>query len=160
MRAIVPDVDLVFNAWRSRRPNPNLVSLTDSRRTAIRARLREHPAEHLIVLIEYAHESLTGEARFWRGDSEDGREYMDLINLFRANKCAARVERAWAWKHGLRGAPRDVEAQHGVEDVPDVNLGPMAAFRGSTGPVAPARPRLGPAQGQPVIGRVMRRGKA
>lgn len=151
----VDEVLVVFDAWRRRRPNPTLVSLTKARDAAIRARLQEHSVVQLVVLVEYAHDARTGEARFWQGDSEDGREYLDLVNLLRASKCAGRVERAWAWKHGLQGAPRDVEAQHGVEEVPDVNLGPMAAFRG--GPATPAVQRLPPQGTQPVVMRIPKR---
>ncbi len=147
-------VQQVFAAWRALRPNPGLVVLTPARSSAIRARLRDgHTVEQLVALVQYAHHGDSNEARWWRGDNPDGREYVDLVNLLRAGKTAARVERAWAWLHQLPGAPRPGEAQHVAEDVPDVNLGPMAAFRGPA-PGAPLPPRCT----QPVVGRLPRRG--
>lgn len=147
-------VQAVFAAWQATRPNPQLVVLTQARASAVRARLREgHTVEQLVALVEYAHRGDSNEARWWRGDNPEGREYTDLVNLLRASKTAPRVERAWAWKHGLAGAPQPGSAQYEAdEDVPDVNLGPMAAFRGSHPAAPPAR--LPPRGEQPVIGRV------
>jgi hypothetical protein len=112
----------VFEAWRRHRPNPGRVKLTPARASVIRARLRDHHSvEELSLLVgEYAHEADTKEATWWRGDNPEGTEYLDIINLLRSSKTAGRVERAWEWKHGQQGT--------GVE--PDVDLGPMALFRG------------------------------
>ena len=151
-------VQAVYSTWRALRPNPQLVVLTPARASAIRARLREgHTMAQLVALVVYAHQGDSNEARWWRGDNPEGREYMDLVNLLRATKTAARVERAWAWFYELAGAPQPGSAQYEADgDVPDANLGPMAAFRGTHPTTQPAR--LPPARsGQPVIGRVPKR---
>ena len=134
-------VQEVFSEWQRHRPNPARVKLTPARASVIRARLRDgHTAEELSLLVgEYAHEAETKEATWWRGDNPEGTEYLDLINLLRSSKTAGRVERAWAWKHGQR---QEVE-------VPELSLGPMAAFRGVGAPVAATVPSR--------VGRVLRR---
>lgn len=156
-------VQAVFSAWRGYRPNPDRVLLTDARRKAITARLRDgHTADELVVLVgAYAHHADTDEARWWRGDNPDGREYLDLVNLLRTSKTAGRVERALRW------AEQSGDDQ--VAEVPDVNLGPMAVLLGHgeaeypdrlvhvAGPSQEATRQRPPARVQPVRGRVLRR---
>lgn len=146
-----PNVQAVFEGWKNRRPNPSLLVLTEAREAIIKARLREHTVEQLLLLIEYAHEATTGETRFWQGENDNKREYLDLTNLLIKAKTAQRVENAYAWKHGLQGAPKSVGSRYETEEVPDLNLGWRGRMQAATPGLPPAK------TGQPVIGRVVRR---
>lgn len=98
MQATGEDIQRVWEEWRDRRDKPALCRFTEERRELIERRLRSFSADDLVMLIEYACEADTVEARFWRGDNGRHREYLDLENLLRAGKIAGRVERAFAWK--------------------------------------------------------------
>ena len=93
------EINEVFEFWRARRPQPKRCILTDDRADLIRKRLeRGYTVQDLIVLIEYAYESDSPEARCWRGDNSRRRTYLGLDNLLRAGKLADRIENAHNWR--------------------------------------------------------------
>ena len=90
----------VFEAWRVRQPSPGRVTLTEERRKTIGARLRRgFDADDLVLLVQYAYEADTDEARFWRADNAPPgtRQYLGLDNLLRVSKLSDRIDRAHAW---------------------------------------------------------------
>lgn len=116
----------VFACWRDYRPNPSYCRLTTARRKLIRARLNDYTAEDLCVLMRYAHEADTAEARFWRGQNDRRAEYLDLVNLLRVSKLDGRVERALLW--------RDEQEQATAHEAAGLDLGPMGVLlRGPRG---------------------------
>jgi len=84
----------------------------------IGARLKdEYTVEDLVVVIKYAFESTEAGPRFWRGENDQRRKYLDLTNLFRIGKLASRVEAAQNWQLDMK------------EDEQD-NYGPFKLIRG------------------------------
>ena len=112
------DAEMVFEAWRSHRPNPAYCRLTAGRRKLISTRLRIFSAHALCALIRYAFEANTSEARFWRGDNPQKQDYTGLTNLFRVTKMDDRIERACLW----------IDDQPTGEVEEGIDLGPMGAW--------------------------------
>lgn len=123
MKATTKDVQAVFEAWRKYQANPKICRLTDSRKKLIRARLKEFEPDDLILLIEYVFEGQDGFCKWMRGDNPSKRKYLDLANLFRTTKAAARVEQAYEWKQNL-------QAKQGESNNSGLDLGFMGAIRG------------------------------
>lgn len=92
------DVERVWREWAGRQQRPDLVRLTAERRKLIGARLRlGYSAEDLVALVRYAYEADEPGPRFWRGENESRRTYLDLENLLRVGKLGDRVPRARLW---------------------------------------------------------------
>jgi len=150
-------VTRVWEAWRERQARPEICRLTDDRKRLIKSRIREYSADDLIAVIDYAYDAEEPGPRFWRGENADSRTYLDLDNLYRVGKLAARVEAARLWQSGGSADP-----EGGPEGTGAVNLGPMAAFQGRGGDLpsrhpSPARPA--PRASQPLQARSFRRGR-
>lgn len=111
------DIQRVFTLWKSYRPRPELCRLTGNRRKLIRTRLKDWTPEDLCVLVRYANEADTSEARFWRGQNDRGQEYLDLVNLLRGTKMDGRVERAHLWA--------DEQDRRTKDEDEGLDLGPM-----------------------------------
>jgi len=114
------DVEDVFELWRSYRPSPSLCRLTPPRRKLIKTRLKSYSSKDLCVLIKYAFESESSEARFWRGENNRRQEYTGLTNLFRVTKIDDRLERALLWDADENRDSREEEA--------GIDLGPMGMW--------------------------------
>ena len=144
------EVNRVWEAWRERQARPDFCRLTDDRKRLIRSRLREYSVDDLIAVIDYAYDADEAGPRFWRGENADSRTYLDLDNLFRVGKLAARVEAARLWQ----GGDGEGSQEGGPEGTGAVNLGPMGAFHGygDTPSGRAARPV------QPLQARSIRRG--
>jgi len=161
------EIQKIFDAWKKHRPSPNAVILTEARKKVIRARLADgFSADQLALVVgDYAHLADTNEARFWRGENQQGTEYLDLsMNLLRPQKIAKRVENALAWKAGGALVNGEFTEDASIADVPDVNLGWQGVFHGHPPPAAapapkpPARPNPPPPVAtQPV--RISTRGR-
>ena len=107
----VPEVEIlkVFEAWAKLQRRPERVRLREDRRRLIRDRIaRGYEASELALLVRYAYEADTAEARFWRGENADKRSYLGLDNLFRIGKLADRVDRALDWEEALKEPDEDV----------------------------------------------------
>jgi hypothetical protein len=91
------DAKVVFEAWQEYQVNPFRCRLTTRRRKLINARLKEHPPEELVALVQWAYESDDAAARWLRGENDRRQAYLDLENLFRVSKTAPRAERAMEW---------------------------------------------------------------
>ena len=112
------ETEKVFNAWKVRQKRPQLCRLTKERRKLIKRAFNDgFSADDLVALIEYAYESKDPGPRFWRGENQQKRVYLDLVNLFRINKIAGRVEEALNWKLDLDQEEED-------------NYGPFRLIRG------------------------------
>lgn len=92
------EIQRVFEAWRDRQTKPERIKLVPDRASLIAKRLGSYTADDLVMLIRYAFEADVPEARFWRGDSPDGRVYLGLDNLLRIGKLADRIDRAREWE--------------------------------------------------------------
>lgn len=102
------EIEEVFEEWKLNQKRPDMCRLTDDRIDLIRSRLgRGYSVEDLLVLFDYAWESDSPEARYWRGDNPRRRTYLDLANLLRSTKLAARVEAARNWKMDQRERTTD-----------------------------------------------------
>lgn len=98
------DVSILYEAWRSRQPRPDLVRFTAERRRLISARLRlGYSLTDLLALVRYMYESDDDRPRFCRGENDEGRTYLDLENLLRVSKLGERVPLALAWLEGVDG---------------------------------------------------------
>lgn len=111
----------VFEVWKKYRPRPELCRFTSDRKKLIQDRLKlGYTSDDLITLIRYVNEAEAGFPRWMRGDNPKNRQYLDLTNLFRKEKLAARVEEAQLWATG----DQDPEpSPYGL------NLGPMGDFK-------------------------------
>jgi hypothetical protein len=94
--ADLDEVERVFEEWRSRQASPGRVTLSEERRRLIASRLNRASADDLVMLVRYAFEAETSEARFWRGE-DGGRAYLGLDNLLRISKLDDRIDRARSW---------------------------------------------------------------
>ncbi len=119
------DVERVFEAWRKRQKQPARCRLTESRRTTIARRLKEHTADELVTLTNFAYDADEPGPRHWRGGNREGRVYLGLDNLLRIGKLADRVEDALEWADTDDGRDDDVPASNRSEAA---NPGPMARF--------------------------------
>lgn len=91
----------VFGWWQRRQRIPSACKLTDDRRKLLNRALQTYSAHDLCILVEYAYTSQEPGPRFWRGENDSRRTYLDLSNLLRASKLPGRVEAALAWAaHG------------------------------------------------------------
>lgn len=98
------EVELVWDEWQKRQRRPDLVRLTDERRKLIRARLAlGYTTPELVALVRFAYESSDRRARFWRGENEDKKTFLDLENLLRVTKLGDRIPVAVEWAE--RGEP-------------------------------------------------------
>ena len=153
-RSVVSDVQAVFEAWANGQKAPHRCKLNQPRQDLIARRLKVHSRDELITLITYAYSADTSEARFWRGESREGRIYLGLDNLLRAGKLTDRIERAEEWAGGE--SEEDPSGPAGVQD--GNNLGPMGIFvRGPATTVADKVDRVTDRVRKRVRGRVPRR---
>ena len=93
-----PDADeaLVFAAWRSRQPQPEVLTLTPAARTTIREALREAGtagAAGLVALVEYVYEADEQGPRFLRDKG-----FLGLDTLMRRDRVQSRIQAALAWR--------------------------------------------------------------
>jgi len=111
-------IQAVFNAWKERQKRPSICRLTKERKRLIKKALEDgYTEKDLVALIKYAYESNDAGPRFWRGQNQQKRIYLDLVNLLRINKIAGRVEDALNWELDLNEAEED-------------NYGPFRLLRG------------------------------
>ena len=112
-------IQQVFEEWKKRQRRPQLCRLTKDRLALIAARINDgYTAQDLIDVIQYAFESADAGPRFWRGENQQRRTYLDLSNLFRITKLASRVELAVNWRLDLEEGEKD-------------NYGPFRLIRGN-----------------------------
>lgn len=124
--APAPDAVLqVWEAWRSRQKRPDACRLGAGARSQIQRALGEASAEHLLVLLDYAHDADEPGPRFWRGQNQQRRTYLGLDNLLLPSKLQARLQHALAWAAQQAGRATDGDG---------TDLGPMAAYRRRQGP--------------------------
>lgn len=100
-----PDTERVFEAWRARQKLPSACRFTTARRRLIASALREgYTVEDLLLVLRWAYDSEDRAAKWLRGEvPENRRPYLDLENLFRISKVAARVECAAEWEAAQQG---------------------------------------------------------
>jgi hypothetical protein len=120
-----PDRDSVsvWEAWRDRQDRPSACVFGPGARKLVTAALKEAPAHHLIVLVNYAYEADEPGPRFWRGHNDRRRTYLGLDNLLVVSKLSARIQHALEW----------VESLDPDEEGDGTDLGPMSKYR-RTGP--------------------------
>lgn len=122
MRAKKSDIELIFEEWRKRQPRPQLCRLTEDRKTLLRQRLNlGYEATDFVAVIQYFFESNESDAKWMRGDNPRKKKYLDLSNLLRKEKLAARVEAALLWKLNSR-----------TNEDQDDDFGPFRLIQGGT----------------------------
>lgn len=132
------DVVRVWSAWAARQRRPELVRCTKERTELIAARLRlGYTADDLLVLVRYAYEADDERARFWRGENDRRKTYLDLENLLRVHKLGERVQAAREWADGRPG-PGGPSSDPSPAVVPDraaggVVPGPTTRWRSARG---------------------------
>ncbi len=97
------DVERVFAEWQQQQDNPERIKLTPTREKLLTKQLQRNSPDELILLIRYAYEANTREARFWRGEelSSNGRKYLGLDNILRSTKIPHRLDSARRWRQRL-----------------------------------------------------------
>lgn len=104
-RTIGPDYELhgypvaqVFNFWLRHQEHPGRCRLTDGRKRLITSALRDYDVAEVCALVAYAYEADEPGPRFWRGENNRGRTYLDLTNLLSdAKRLPGRIEAALEW---------------------------------------------------------------
>jgi hypothetical protein len=90
-------VQRVFDSWIDNYGGRS--TLTDTRYRLIATRLKRWTTDELCLLVDYAFNANTKEARFWRGEEmASKRQYLQLDNIFRASKIPKRLENARRWR--------------------------------------------------------------
>ena len=94
MDKIIKDV---FSYWKKYK-SKNKTKLTEQRKKIIKKALELGFTEKdLKLIIDFAFISDDQRARFWRGDNQNKKEYVDIINLFRENKISEKLKLAIVW---------------------------------------------------------------
>ena len=94
----VSPIQAVFLAWRCFQTRPDSCKLTKARKRLIERALADYDADELMDLFSYAYTADKPGPRFWRGENQQGRKYLDLTNLLgNAARLSSRVEAATAW---------------------------------------------------------------
>lgn len=101
-KASAAEVERVFEAWRARRPRPDVIRLTQERRDLVSSRIGlGYSADDLVAVVTWANDSQEEAALWLRGEHPRNRvAYMDLTNLLRIEKLGRRVEAALLWREG------------------------------------------------------------
>ena len=103
----------VFEVWRTRQKRPEHNTYSKQRAKQITAALASgYSAEDLILVIRWAYESDEDRPRFLRGENDQGKTYLDLVNLLVVSKLDQRVTWAREWQESLsEAAPEETPGQ-------------------------------------------------
>ena len=96
----------IFNYWKKYKIKSK-TKLTAQRISLIKTALNNgYNEDDLKLIIDFAFRSDDNRARFWRGENENQKEYIDIINLFRTNKLKEKFNIALTW-HEKTYQPED-----------------------------------------------------
>lgn len=128
-----PQIEKVWASYREHQSQPSLCRLTENRAERIKRAIRElqnaggDPLEDLDALFDFAYNSDSRIAKFWRGErpeSPDGKIYIGIDMLIGPEKLARRVEMALYWRAG-----EPLEPHHENPADAEISPSPVQRFR-------------------------------